>query len=231
MDEYIKDVMEDIEGFLKGHGADTMEELIVFRSTKHFLFGSFFIGTVCGAIGMRFHWLLGIGLGLLGMMMPAVLLYVSNKRDNEIILKDLKWLYEMITVQLQSGLHIHQALQESEGLMMNKRLRKSLKVLTEKLLAGQDMDSVLYQFEQSFRNHYISSFCLILRQMKHSGYGVKLLEDIRLQIEEMERMQLKKKREWLEMQLQLFQMLLFIGVLVLVMYGCILAAFQNLSNL
>lgn len=93
------------------------------------------------------------------------------------------------------------------------------------------MDSVLYQFEQSFRNHYISSFCLILRQMRHSGYGVKLLEDIRLQIEEMERMQLKKKREWLEMQLQLFQMLLFIGVLVLVMYGCVLAAFQNLSNL
>ena len=190
MYEYMKDVMQDIEGFLKGYGADTMEELVIFRSAKHFLLGSFSIGTVCGVIGNRFHWLLGIAFFVLGMMMPAMLLYVSNKRDNEIILKDLKWLYEMITVQLQSGLHIHQALQESEGLMTNKRLRKALKVLTERLLAGQDMDSVLYQFEQSFRNHYISSFCLILRQMRHSGYGVKLLEDIRLQIEEMERVQL-----------------------------------------
>jgi len=164
-------------------------------------------------------------------MIPACLLYVSNQRDNEVILKDLKWLYETITVQLQAGLHIQQALQESEGLMSNKRLRSALKTLVENLLSGQSLDLVLCDFEQSFRNHYIDSFCLILRQMQHSGYGVNLLEDIRLQIEEMERMQLKKKKEWLEMQLQLFQILLFIGVLVLVTYGCILAAFQNLNNL
>lgn len=231
MDEYLKEVIEDIESFMKSYGAEAMEELIVFRSAMHFLVGSFLSGILCGVIGGRFHWILGIGFFVFGIFIPAMLLYLSNQKDNEVILKDLKWLYEMITVQLQSGLHIHQALQESEGLVTNKRLRKALKTLTEKLLSGQDMDSVLNNFEQSFRNHYISSFCLILRQMQHSGYGVKLLEDIRLQIEEMERMQLRKKKEWLEMQLQLFQMLLFIGVLVLVMYGCILAAFQNLSNL
>ena len=67
--------------------------------------------------------------------------------------------------------------------------------------------------------------------MQDSGYAVKLLEDIRIQIEEMERMQLHKKKEVLEMQLQMFQMLLFIGVLVLVMYGCILAAIQNINYL
>ena len=231
MKEYIKDVIEEIENFLKGYGAETMSELSVYRNAKSFLIGSLLTGTICGLIGARFHWLLGLGFWALGCLIPAILLMLSNKRDNEIILSDLKWLYEMITVQLQSGLHIHQALQESEGLMTNKRLRRALKILATKLLSGQDMDTALYQFEQSFRNHYISSFSLILRQMRHSGYGVKLLEDIRLQIEEMERMQLRKKREWLEMQLQLFQMLLFIGVLVLVMYGCILAAFQNLNFL
>ena len=231
MNEYIKEVIEDIESFLKAYGAETMEELIVFRSAMHFLGGSFLSGILCGMIGSRFHWILTIGFFVFGIFVPAILLYLSNQKDNEVILKDLKWLYEMITVQLQSGLHIHQALQESEGLVTNRRLHKALKTLTEKLLSGQDMDSVLNNFEQSFRNHYVSSFCLILRQMQHSGYGVKLLEDIRLQIEEMERMQLRKKKEWLEMQLQLFQILLFIGVLVLVMYGCILAAFQNLSNL
>ena len=35
----------------------------------------------------------------------------------------------------------------------------------------------------------------------------------------------------LEMQLQVFQMLLFIGILVLVMHGCILAALQNINYL
>ena len=67
--------------------------------------------------------------------------------------------------------------------------------------------------------------------MQYSGYAVKLLEDIRVQIEEMERQQLSKKKEALEMQLQVFQMLLFIGILVLVMHGCILAALQNINYL
>ena len=93
------------------------------------------------------------------------------------------------------------------------------------------MNAALENFENSFNNRYINSFCLILRQMQDSGYAVKLLEDIRLQIEEMERVQLGKKKEVLEMQLQLFQMLLFIGILVLVMYGCIMAAFQNINYL
>lgn len=231
MNEYIKEIKGDVEAFLKGYGAYGMQEIIIFRNANSFLLGSFLIGIVCGLIGMQFHWLLAISFGAMGVMIPAGLLYVSNQRDNEVILKDLKWLYETITVQLQAGLHIHQALQESEGLMSNKRLRSALKTLVENLLSGQPLEAVLCDFEQSFRNHYISSFCLILRQMQHSGYGVKLLEDIRLQIEEMERMQLKKKKEWLEMQLQLFQILLFIGVLVLVMYGCVLAAFQNLNYL
>jgi len=231
MDEYIKEIKLDIEAFLKGYGAYGMQEIFFFRSAGSFLLGSSLTGFVCMVMGMQIHWILGIAFGIIGFMIPACLLYVSNQRDNEVILKDLKWLYETITVQLQAGLHIQQALQESEGLMSNKRLRSALKTLVENLLSGQSLDLVLCDFEQSFRNHYIDSFCLILRQMQHSGYGVNLLEDIRLQIEEMERMQLKKKKEWLEMQLQLFQILLFIGVLVLVTYGCILAAFQNLNNL
>ena len=210
--------MEELEAFLKAHGAAAMQELIIFRSVWNFLMASGIAGFLGCVVGVRMHWL-------------AVILWMSDERDNEIILKDLKWLYETITVQLQAGLHIHQALQESEGLMKNKRLRMALHRLTEQLVSGEDMSAALTSFEHSFNNRYISSFCLILRQMQDSGYAVKLLEDIRLQIEEMEHVQLSRKKETLEMQLQLFQMLLFIGVLALVIQGCIIAAFQNINYL
>ena len=231
MKEFWKRFTEEIDAFLTGCGADTMQELMIYRSPEHFLLGSSITGFLGCVIGVRWQWLAGVVGFVIGMFLPAVILYVSNERDNAMILKDLKWLYETISVQLQAGLHIQQALSESEGLMRNKRLRAALHKLVERLTGGEDMAMSLTGFENSFRNRYISSFCLILRQMQDSGYAVKLLEDIRIQIEEMERMQLHKKKEALEMQLQVFQMLLFIGVLVLVMYGCILAAFQNINYL
>lgn len=222
---------EELNDFLKSYGADVMSELIIYRSPELFLIGSGLTGFVGCAIGTRWQWLAGVLGFIIGVFLPTVILYMSNERDNVVILKDLKWLYETITVQLQAGLHIRQALAESEGLIKDKRLKMALHKLVERLMKGEDMERALTGFEKSFRNNYVSSFCLILRQMQDSGYAVKLLEDIRLQMEEMERVQLHKKKEALEMQLQVFQMLLFIGVLVLVMHGCILAAMQNINYL
>lgn len=222
---------EELEGFLMAYGAEALHEFVIYRSAGHFLLSSGLSGLVCCALGVRWQWLAGVLGFVVGIFLPAVILYMSNERDNVMILKDLKWLYETISVQLQAGLHIRQALAESEGLIKNKRLKSALHKLVERLIKGEDMALSLTDFENSFRNNYVSSFCLILRQMQDSGYAVKLLEDIRLQIEEMERMQLQKKKETLEMQLQVFQMLLFIGVLVLVMHGCILAAIQNINYL
>ena len=222
---------KEVALFLKEHGAAVMEEMIIYRSVGNFLIASGVAGFLGCVVGVRSHWMAGFFGFAAGIFLPAVILWMSNERDNTIILKDLKWLYETITVQLQAGLHIQQALQESEGLMKNKRLRLALHRLIEQLLDGGDMADAFSEFENSFRNRYISSFSLILRQMQDSGYAVRLLEDIRLQIEEMERVQLSRKKESLEMQLQVFQMLLFIGVIALVIYGCILAAFQNINYL
>lgn len=231
MKELLKDFSGQVEEFLKSHGAMGLKGFVIYKGVGYFLTGSGVVGLLGCCLGIRLHGLAGV-IGLFtGAFLPTVILYLSNERDNEEILKDLKWLYETITVQLQAGLHIRQALQESEGLMQNRRLRMALHKLTERLTLGEDLQASLTEFEQSFRNQYISSFSLILRQMQDSGYAVKLLEDIRLQIEEMERMQLRKKKETLEMQLQVFQMLLFIGILVLVMQGCIMAAVQNIHFL
>ena len=223
--------VEELEAVLKANGATVLYEMVIYRSVWHFLIASIVSGLAACIIGAKYHWMAG-ALGFFsGIFIPVLLLWMSNERDNVIILRDLKWLYETITVQLQAGLHIQQALQESEDLMRNKRLRLALHNLTEQLITEGDLNAALDNFENSFDNRYINSFCLILRQMQDSGYAVKLLEDIRLQIEEMERVQLDKKKEVLEMELQVFQMLLFIGILVLVMYGCIMAAIQNINYL
>lgn len=231
MSKILERLIEDLTDFLKAYGAETMHELVMYRSPGHFIISSGLSGFVLCALGVRLQWLAGILGFAVGIFLPAGILYLSNERDNEMILKDLKWLYETISVQLQAGLHIQQALSESEGLVKNKRLKMALQKLVRRMVNGEDVAMSLTDFENSFSNHFVSSFCLILRQMQDSGYAVKMLEDIRLQMEEMERIQLHKKKEALEMQLQAFQMLLFIGVLVLVMYGCILAAIQNINYL
>jgi Flp pilus assembly protein TadB len=231
MRQFWKKCEDELQSILKANGSAVLHEFIIYRSVGHFVVASMVMGLVICVIGTKYHWMAGMIGFVAGVFSPVLLLWMSNERDNVIILRDLKWLYETITVQLQAGLHIQQALQESEGLMRNKRLRLALHNLTEQLITEGDMNVALDNFESSFDNRYINSFCLILRQMQDSGYAVKLLEDIRLQIEEMERVQLDKKKEVLEMELQVFQMLLFIGILVLVMYGCIMAAVQNINYL
>ena len=222
MRKIVESLTVELDEFLKAYGAEALHELVIYRSAGHFLISSALSGVMCCALLVRWQWLAGVFGFIIGIFLPAILLYLSNERDNNMILKDLKWLYETISVQLQAGLSIQQALLESEELIKNKRLKGALHMLAERLVNGENMARSLDDFENRFRNHYVSSFCLILRQMQDSGYAVKLLEDIRLQIEE---------KEALEMQLQVFQMLLFIGVLVLVMYGCILAAIQNINYL
>jgi Flp pilus assembly protein TadB len=231
MKQFWNRYIEEMEAILKANGAAVLQDFIIYRSVRHFMIASGVCGLLGCMAGVKFHWSAGVVGFIAGIFIPIFILWMSNERDNVIILNDLKWLYETITVQLQAGLHIQQALQESEGLMRNKRLRLGLQNLTEQLLEGGNLNLALDNFEHSFNNRYINSFCLILRQMQDSGYAVKLLEDIRLQMEEMERVQLGKKKEALEMQLQVFQMLLFLGILVLLIYGCIMAAFQNINYL
>ena len=37
MKQFVKEFIEEIEAFLKGHGGETMPELMVYRSARHFL--------------------------------------------------------------------------------------------------------------------------------------------------------------------------------------------------
>ena len=179
MRKIVESLTEELEEFLKAYGAEALHELVIYRSVGHFLISSALSGFMCCAVLVRWQWLAGAFGFVIGMFLPVIILYLSNERDNDMILKDLKWLYETISVQLQAGLSIQQALLESEELIKNKRLKGALHKLAECLVNGENMARSLDDFENRFRNHYVSSFCLILRQMQDSGYAVKLLEALR----------------------------------------------------
>ncbi len=220
--------MTGLDRFVRAYGGDVMRELWIYKDGAHLMHVSLWLGLLLFGIGIVSHRIWGLVGLLTGFLGPSLVLIWSNSRDNAAIIQDLKWIYEAISVQLKSGLYILQALMESENFIKNKRMKKSFHRLCEQLLYGESIETSLETFEQSFHNPYISSFCVILRQMQDSGYAVKLLEDISLQLEEMERTNLVKEKENLEMKLQVFQMLLFAGILVLVLYGCVVAVAKNI---
>ena len=221
-------VTSEADCFVKSFGGDVMQELWIYQDGAHLPHTSLWLGLILFAIGIFSHWMWGLAGLFTGFLAPSLVLIWSNSRDNTAITQDLKWIYEAISVQLKSGLYILQALMESENFIRNRRMKESFHRLCEQLLNGESIEASLEAFESSFHNPYISSFCVILRQMQDSGYAVKLLEDISLQLEEMERTNLIKERENLEMKLQVFQMLLFAGILVLVLYGCVVAVARNI---
>ncbi len=216
-----------LESYLISMGGGYQDSLFCFKSVQAFLFSSMISSFLGFLVGLDFHWSIGGISAVLGGYVPTCLLHISNKRDNEKIVRDLRWLYETVSVQLQAGLHMYQALFECDSMMRNPRFRVALREMARDLLKGGEVEDALDTFESKFHNHYISSFCIILRQAKDSGYAVKLLDDIKLQLDEMERMNLIKRKENMEMQLQFFQMLLFIGYMVFILYACVLTILEQ----
>ena len=94
-----------IEGFLQGYAGDTPDKMLFFKGPGYFLISSALCGLVISMAGLKWGLFGGFCGLLVGMGIPAMLLYLSNEQDNGIILKDLKCFHTKF-IQLQSVLFL-----------------------------------------------------------------------------------------------------------------------------
>ncbi|MFI3238101.1 MAG: type II secretion system F family protein [Lachnospiraceae bacterium] len=221
--------MGKLKIFLKASGGCRKDCFHCFQDEKVFVAYSIGFGVLGAILGGSINVQMGFVGFVVGLCMLSATIYLSNQRDNKIIMNDLKWLYETIAIQIQAGLHINQALYESDSLIKSPRLRKRLREVSMSLLTGAELEETLQEFEECFQNEYINTFCIIIKQAKESGFVVQLFEDIGEQLEVIERMNLQRSKQNLELQLQLFELMLFLGFLALIMYGCVIVVIENIT--
>lgn len=150
---------------------------------------------------------------------PDYLVKRSNENDNEEFLVDLKRVYDTLRIQTKSGVHISDALSECYLVARNSRLKEGLLNLSSGLKTNKDIEIAIQDFNDCFKNSYIDSFCIIIKQGLESGKTVQVLEDLSEQISDIEEAMYLKDEEKVASKLTKIQFLIYIGVISIIVYG------------
>ncbi len=161
----------------------------------------------------------GLLLGVFGFFLPDILLNISNSMDNDTMLSDIKCIYDTLRVQTKAGVFLSASLCECYLAVMNRRLKSALLELTNDISTRREIDDALERFNEKFDSGQIDIFCIVIRQSMESGRSVKVLEDLSLQMNDLQRAINMKEKEALDRKVQVIELLLFIGLLAVTVYS------------
>lgn len=207
-----------IQKFLKARGAvymfGEMATPVTFLLAKLLAFLLLFM------VGISFNSIpAGLILGVLGFFMPDILLNVSNSMDNDTMLSDIKCIYDTLRIQTKAGVFLSASLCECYLAVKNRRLKSALLELTNDISTRREIDDALERFNEKFDFGQIDIFCIVIRQSMESGRSVKVLEDLSLQMNDLQRAINMKEKEALDRKVQVIELMLFIGLLAVTVYS------------
>lgn len=207
-----------IQKFLKTRGAvymfGEMATPVTFLLVKLLAFLLLFM------VGISFESIpAGLILGVLGFFMPDILLNVSNSMDNDTMLSDIKCIYDTLRIQTKAGVFLSASLCECYLAVKNRRLKSALLELTNDISTRREIDDALERFNEKFDFGQIDIFCIVIRQSMESGRSIKVLEDLSMQMNDLQRAINMKEKEALDRKVQVIELMLFIGLLAVTVYS------------
>lgn len=219
------------EHFLKSHG---IENFTGFKISPRIFWiisgfsGFFFLisGRTFGNKSVIFDWLIFLP----GFFMPTILLYFSNESDNDKMLKDIKNLFEMLKIQIHSGIYMVDALENCCQEVENKRLLRALNRLLNEIYMSRDVAESLEDFNGSFSNPHIDTLVVILRQSMETGHSVNYLDSAFEQALDVEQAIHIKMEQSVERNVQVMQVLFMAGIIGISVY-CSIVEFKGLFEI
>ncbi len=159
--------------------------------------------------------------GLCLYLMPGILLHYFNKKDNEKMLPEIKLVYQAMSMQIQAGIYVTDALTECYSGVRDSRLRQALLNLAGDIVMKGDTALALETFQAQFDNRYIDSLYITILQALESGQAVELLNDIGEQLKDMETAMLEKRKGNLDRSITFYQLGILAAVLGVALYACV----------
>ena len=209
---------QSIQKFLKTRGAVYMFGEMATPVT--FLLVKLLAFLLLLMVGISFNSIpAGLILGVIGFFKPDILLNVSNSMDNDTMLSDIKCIYDTLRIQTKAGVFLSASLCECYLAVKNRRLKSALLELTNDISTRREIDDALERFNEKFDFGQIDIFCIVIRQSMESGRSVKVLEDLSLQMNDLQRAITMKEKEALDRKVQVIELMLFVGLLAVTVYS------------
>lgn len=174
--------------------------------------------------------LLGIVLGIVGFFAPDIVVRVINDVDNDEMMSDIKAIFDTLKIQTKSGVYLSYSLCECYMIVENPRLKRALLDMTSDIIAKNQIEPAVNEFNSKFENPYIDTLCVTIIQSMESGKSAQILEDLSTQISDMQRAVNIKEKEALDRKVQLFEILIFTGLVGMLIYVMGLSVFNQMMT-
>lgn len=209
---------DSIQKYLESTGAVYMFEKAATPTT--FLMLKLAVAVLLCLLALKMNASIAVSLVLAvgGFFIPEILLNVSDYFDNEVILLDMKKLYDTLRIQTKAGVFLDDALSECYLIAKNRRLKSALLELTTEISIKKNIEEALDHFNGKFRNDHIKTFCMVINQAQDSGKSSQLLKDLSDQMKDLQHAINLKNKEALERKVQIIELLIFVGLLAVTVY-------------
>lgn len=173
-----------------------------------------------------------IAAGAAGVVLPAAILSLSNKKDNGAMLRDINSIYDSLCLQTAAGMYLSEALKECSIGVHTPRLKKALSELNLNIeMSRFDIEEALDDFNSKFNNKHIDMLVLVLKQSLKSGLATQYLKDLQDQMADVQKEIEAKKEQQANSKLMAVELLVFIAVLVVIVAVLIYELIFNMSAL
>lgn len=169
-------------------------------------------------IGLQFSLFAGLVLLPIGYFGLDFIINVSDKSDNDKMLSDIEDVYDTLRIQTKAGVYITSVLTDCYLVVKNKRLKSAFLKLTSDIAAKNDIDMALDDFRAKFRNEYIDTLVIIIKQSMKTGQAAKMFDDIREQIADIDAAMIINEKNSINGKIILVQMLVYTVIIVVSVY-------------
>lgn len=165
--------------------------------------------------------LIGILAGAVGCLLPAGILYLNNRSDNDNMLMDINSMYDALCIQTAAGMYLGSAIRECSRNVKNKRLKAALMEFNANtfILKRMSIEEALQDFILKFRNPHLDMLVLVLEQSMKSGQAAKYLKDLQEQMADVQHAMQIKKESSTGLKLSLVQVLIYVSIIAIVIFA------------
>lgn len=169
-------------------------------------------------LGLQFNLFAGLALIPIGYFGLDFIINMSDKADNDKMLADIEDVYDTLRIQTKAGVYITSVLTDCYLVVKNKRLKSAFLKLTSDIAAKNDIDTALDDFRGKFRNEYIDTLVIIIKQSMQTGQAAKMFDDIREQIADIDAAMLINEKNSINSKIIFVQMIVYVAIIVVAVY-------------
>lgn len=199
----------------------TVSQWYLFKALMAGLFGliAFFISA--GVFKSDMAKPISLAAGVMGWFFLDLFIRIKNKASNDEMMPDIMEMSRSVLYGKRGGQYIADALKNSVIVVENKRLKTALLRLRNDLESGLSLDECLDEFELSFSNGEISSFCTVIKSLQSTGQVDEALRTLENNIEREQASVNKRRCMILEHKTMMYVIFIAMDLMAMILY-CII---------